>query len=200
MSSRVWWLTGKGKHPSASYLWCLFGLVSCEARCWGLPQNQQEDDTGSPDGFAFQEFHMQLKIVTGLSGLHWTVICRGHHLCVSEERNLVIFLCSLVTSAIMRVLDEEGSLTHTRQTLFVARFGRFALATASMELDFLPNTSKCLNFLSSGILVNVDSSRAASASTESESEHMQKHSYSDKATWYFLNPFSGSWCSGHHCY
>lgn len=99
-------------------------------------------------------------------------------------------------SAIMRVLDEEGSLTHTRQTLFVARFGHFALATKSTVSDFLPNISECLNFLSFGILVNVDSSRAASASTESELEHMQKYSCSDHARQYFLNPFSGSWCSG----
>ena len=36
-------------------------------------------------------------MVTGLPGLHRTVICRGHHLCASEKRTLVIFLCPLLT-------------------------------------------------------------------------------------------------------
>lgn len=95
---------------------------------------------------------------------------------VSVRKEIWLFSCvHWLPSAIMRVLDEEGSLTHSRQTPFVARFGHFALATESTESNFLPNTSKCLNFLSFGILVTVDSSHAASASTESELEHMQKY-------------------------
>lgn len=124
--------------------------------------------TGPSHSFAFWETYLPLKIVTGLSCLHWTVTCRGHHLHAREKNNLVIFLCSSVT-----LCYHENAWwwkqTDPRQTLFVERFPR-----SWIHSDFLPNPSKCLNFLSFGILINIGSSHAASASTESELEHICK--------------------------
>lgn len=168
VNSRVWWLTGKEKHPSPSYLWCVFGLVSHEAWWWGLTEPARRD-TGPSYSFAFWETYLQLKIVTGLSCLHWTVICRGHHLHVREKNNLVIFLCSSVTLCYHGMLDDESRLTQDRHFLW-----KDFLVAESTECDFLPSPSKCLNFLSFGILINISSSHAASTLTESELEHICK--------------------------
>lgn len=69
----------------------------------------------------------------------------------------------------MRLLDEESSPTKDRHFLWKA-----FLVAESTESDFLPNPSKCLNILSFDILINIGSSHAASASTESELEHICK--------------------------
>lgn len=91
VNSRVWWFTGKGKHPSRSYSWCAFcGAGSCH-------RTIRKMILGHPMVLPCRKLACNLKVTTRLPGLHWTVICRAHHLCVSEKRNVVIFLCSLVT-------------------------------------------------------------------------------------------------------
>lgn len=72
-------------------------------------------------------------------------------------------------SAIMRIFDNESSLTKDRHFLW-----KDFLVAESTEFDFLPNPFKCVNFLSFDILINIGFSHAASASTESELEHICK--------------------------
>lgn len=184
VTTRVWWLTGKEQPHSPSYLWCLFGLLSCEAGWWGLTQ---EDDKGSFHSFAFWETYLQLKILTGLSCLHSTVIRRGHHLHVREKNNLVIFLCSSATLCYQEN-PWWGKQPDQPQTLFVERFPcswihRIWLPSKPIQVFELWHThrywffscNQCFNRIRAGA-------------------YMQKDSYSHHARWYFLNPFSGSWC------
>lgn len=126
-------------------------------------------DTGPSHSFAFWETYLQLKIVTGLSCLHELWLA-GDTTYVSERKTIWSFSCvHQLPSAIMRMLDDESRLTQDRHCLW-----KDSLVAESTECDFLPNPSKCLNFLSFGILINIGSSHAASASTESELEHICK--------------------------
>lgn len=147
-------------------------------------------DTGPSHSFAFWETYLPLKIVTGLSCLHWTVTCRGHHLHAREKNNLVIFLCSSVT-----LCYHENAWwwkqTDPRQILFVERFPRSWIhrmwfpskPIQVLELFVLWHTHKYWFFSCSQCFNRI---RAGA--------YMQKDSYSDHASWYFLNPLSGSWC------
>lgn len=189
VNSRVWWLTGKEKHPSPSFLWYVFSLVSCEACWWGLTQHQQEEVLGHPIVLPSGKPTCNLKLLqASLACIElWLA---GDTTYMSERKTIWSFSCvHQLPSAIMRMLDDESRLT--QDTLFVERFPRSWIhrmwfpskPIQVLELFVLWHTHKYWFFSCSQCFNRI---RAGA--------YMQKDSYSDHARWYFLNPFSGSWC------
>lgn len=132
-------------------------------------QNQQEEILGHPIVLPSGKPTCNLKLLQAFLACIelWFA---GDTTYMSERKTIWSFSCvHQLPSAIMRMLDDESRLTQDRHFLW-----KDFLVAESTECDFLPSPSKCLNFLSFGILINISSSHAASTLTESEPEHICK--------------------------